>query len=203
MRLRAATTNAGKLAEFARAARELGFDGVEILPLEGMKTIEACVEDGLTFEENAVKKAIYYSRFCQEPLFADDSGLEVEALEGEPGVYSARYSDEGTDEGNNRKLLERMKGVERRGARFVCVVAVARNGVLSGTYRGEVEGEIALEARGAGGFGYDPLFWYEPFGCTFGEVDAARKMGVSHRGMAIRKMLTDEGKLTQAPPSRC
>jgi XTP/dITP diphosphohydrolase len=185
MILRCATTNPGKLREFHMAAERLGYPEIDIQPLPGMKDAEPCVEDGETFEANAVKKAIHYSRFTPDPLFADDSGLEVDALNGEPGVYSARYSPEGTDPANNRLVLHRMQGVAQRSARFVCVIALALQGRLLATFRGAVEGEIAQRESGSNGFGYDPLFYYPPFGCTFGEVGAGRKMGVSHRGQAL------------------
>jgi XTP/dITP diphosphohydrolase len=190
MKLRCATTNSRKLKEFQAAADHFGFDRIEIAPLDGMKEIVPPEEEGETFEENAIEKALYYSLFCEEPLFADDSGLEVDALGGEPGVYSARYSGENAnDRSNNQLLLERIRDKEDRTARFVCVIALAQHGKLLGTFRGSVEGTIIDEARGAGGFGYDPLFYYEPFGCTFGEVDRARKMNVSHRGEALHKLL--------------
>lgn len=189
MTLRCATTNPGKLREFHMAAERFGFPEIGIESIPGMKELEPCVEDGETFEANAVKKALHYSRFTNDPVFADDSGLEVDALGGAPGVYSARYSPEGADAANNRLLLERMAGVEQRGARFVCLIALARSGELLATFRGVVEGEVAQEERGANGFGYDPLFYHPPFGCTFGEADAARKMGVSHRGEALKSLL--------------
>ncbi len=189
MTLRCATTNPGKLREFHMAAGRLGYPEIDIQPLPGMREIEPCVEDGATFEANAVKKALHYSRYTEDPIFADDSGLEVDALHGEPGVYSARYSPEGTDPANNRLVLERMQGVEERTARFVCVIALARKGELLATFRGAVEGEIARGESGPNGFGYDPLFHYPPFGCTFGEASADRKMAVSHRGQAIGALL--------------
>jgi XTP/dITP diphosphohydrolase len=123
-------------------------------------------------------------------LFADDSGLEVDALGGAPGVYSARFSGAGaTDESNNRLLLEKLRGVDDRRARFVCAIALVDNGRVTGVYTGSVEGIILDAPRGAGGFGYDPLFYYPPFGCTFGEVEGERKFAVSHRGQALRAML--------------
>jgi XTP/dITP diphosphohydrolase len=189
--LRCATTNPGKLREFNMAAGHFGFHHIEILALDGLKALPECVEDGLTFEQNAVKKALHYSAWCEEPLFADDSGLEVDCLAGAPGVYSARYSGPAaTDESNNRLLLDNVRGEAVRTARFVCVIAAARKGKLIGTFRGAVEGRIVDDARGPNGFGYDPLFYYEPFGCTFGEADAAAKMNVSHRGQALKAMLT-------------
>ncbi len=188
MILRCATGNPGKLAEFRMAAESLGALGIDILPLEGIRELAPCEEDGATFAENAITKAVYYSARCEEFLFADDSGLEVEALGGEPGVRSARYSAEGTDEGNNRLLLERLSGVKDRRARFVCVIALARKGRLEATFRGGAEGVILEAPRGKGGFGYDPLFLYPPLQETFAELDAETKMQVSHRGEALRKL---------------
>lgn len=188
MRVRCATGNAGKLAEFRLAAHVLGFERIEIQPLEGLHELPSCEEDGSTFEENAVKKALHYSAYCPEFLFADDSGLEVEALGGAPGVRSARYSEEGTDEANNRLLLEHLAGAGDRRARFVCVIALARGGRLEATFRGEAEGRILEAPRGREGFGYDPLFLYPPLGRTFAELDAQAKMRVSHRGEALRKL---------------
>jgi XTP/dITP diphosphohydrolase len=137
-----------------------------------------------------VRKALHYSVYAPGPLFADDSGLEVNALGGAPGVVSARFSGpQATDASNNALLLEKLRGVAGRAARFVCVIAVARQGRLAETFRGEVEGRIVDEPRGAEGFGYDPLFFYEPYACTFGEAGGERKFAVSHRGRALRAML--------------
>lgn len=178
-----ATTNAGKLREFRLA-------GADVQALPAMPEIPPSPEDGTTFEENAAQKAIYYSGFADGLLFADDSGLEVDALGGEPGVYSARYAGEHAgDEANNRLLLERMEGQVDRRARFVCVIALAEAGKLVRTFRGTVEGEILREARGSGGFGYDPLFFYPPFEQTLAEIPAENKFAVSHRGHALREML--------------
>jgi len=182
-----ATGNPGKLREFRLAGELLGID---IEPLAELKSIPAPEENGVTFEENARLKAAYYSRFAPGPLFADDSGLEVDALGGEPGVYSARYAGlHATDDANNRLLLERLGDEPSRTARFVCVIALAEGGEVRQTFRGEVEGEILREAHGPDGFGYDPLFYYPPFGCSFGEVDGAEKFEVSHRGKALRGLL--------------
>ena len=124
-------------------------------------------------------------------LFADDSGLEVDCAGGAPGVHSARYAGpEATDRDNNALLLERLKGAANRTARFVCVIALVNQGKLVQTFRGAVEGRILHDARGSGGFGYDPLFYYEPFGCTFGEAPIDRKMTVSHRAQALEAMFT-------------
>lgn len=186
MKLYCATTNQGKWREFRLAAQ----GHVEIQPLDGLERLPACVEDGATFEENAVKKALHYSVHAPGPLFADDSGLEVDALGGAPGVISARFSGPGaTDRSNNALLVEKLRDVANRAARFVCVIAVANEGRLIGAFRGEVEGRILDQPRGAQGFGYDPLFFYEPYACTFGEVEGERKFQVSHRGRALRAML--------------
>lgn len=182
MRLYCATTNPGKLREFIDIVGE-----VEQLP--GLKEIPAPDETGETFERNASDKAVYYSKFCDGPLFVDDSGLEVDALNGAPGVYSARYAGpDATDEANNRLVVERMRGKTDRRSRFVCVVALAQRGELIGTFRGEVEGELLEEPRGPNGFGYDPLFFYPPFGKSFGEVGTDLKKQVSHRARALRAM---------------
>ncbi len=177
-----ATTNLGKLREFVSI---LG--GVEAMP--GLREIAPPEETGSTFEENASEKAVYYSRFCDDPVFVDDSGLAVDALGGAPGVYSARFAGpNATDAENNTLLLEKMHGVADRACRFVCVVALAWRGELLHTFRGEVVGELLHETRGPNGFGYDPLFYYPPFGCSFGEVPPERKQEVSHRGKALRAL---------------
>jgi len=187
MKIWCASGNAGKLREFRLAGQLLS---VDVEPLPGLKSIMAPEETGATFEENACLKAAYYSRFAPGLLFADDSGLTVDTLGGEPGVYSARYAGEhATDEDNNRLVLDRLGDNPDRTARFVCVIALAKDGEIVKTFRGEVEGQMLHEARGPGGFGYDPLFYYPPFDRSFGEVDDAKKFGVSHRGNAVRSML--------------
>jgi len=179
-----ATTNPGKLREF-RLALEDHFDVQPITIAKG----EEPEETGDTFEANANLKALWYSERAPGPVFTDDSGLEVDALDGAPGVYSARYAGAAaTDDANNRLLLERMRGITPRTARFVCVIALAARGRLIGTFRGAVEGELTEALRGGNGFGYDPLFFYPPFGCTFGEAPLAEKMKVSHRSRALRAM---------------
>jgi len=187
IRLWCATGNPGKLREFRLAAGRADID-LELLP--DFKSLPQAVEDGNTFEENAIRKALHYSRYAGGLLFADDSGLEVDALGNAPGVYSARYSGpQATDESNNKLLLERLHGVEDRGARFVCAIALVDGGRVVGTWRGAVEGRILEAPRGSGGFGYDPLFFYAPYGCTFGEATEEQKLHVSHRGQALRAML--------------
>jgi len=189
MILRCATTNPGKLREFNMSAGHYGFANIEIQALDNLKALPECVEDGDTFEANAIKKALHYSAYTEDPLFADDSGLEVDALHGAPGVYSARYSPEGSDAANNRLLIANLQGVENRTARFVCVIALAHQGRVLGTFRGAVEGRIVDEPSGPNGFGYDPHFFYEPFGVTFGVATHDAKMSVSHRGQALLDLL--------------
>jgi len=185
LRLYCATTNPGKLREFQLALA----DWFAVEPLPGLDSIPPCEETGSTFEDNAIQKALYYSKHCDEFVFVDDSGLAVDALEGAPGVYSARYAGLGaTDDANNRLLLDRMRGVSDRSARFICVVALAQSGRLVRTFRGQVAGQLVEQERGANGFGYDPLFYYPPFGCTFGEAPLAEKMKVSHRSKALALM---------------
>lgn len=182
MKIFCASTNPGKLREFQQTLR----DGVKWEPLPGLAFIPEPEESGATFEENAVRKALYYSNYCEGYLFVDDSGLEVDALGGAPGVYSARFAGpDTTDAANNALLLAKMRGVADRTARFVCVVALAEHGRLVRTFRGEVEGRLLDAPHGSNGFGYDPLFFYPPFGCTFAEVPLERKMEVSHRGKAL------------------
>jgi XTP/dITP diphosphohydrolase len=186
LRLYCATTNPGKLREFQAAASDVCL----IEPLPGLASIPPCDETGVTFEDNAIQKALYYGAHTDGYLFVDDSGLQVDALGGEPGVYSARYAGvDATDTANNTLLLEKMRGVTDRTARFVCVIALTHDGKLVRTFRGEVEGKLLEEPRGTQGFGYDPLFWYPPLNACFGEIPGDRKFTVSHRGNAIRKMI--------------
>lgn len=190
MIVRCATTNPGKLREFRAAAEHFGFPEISIEPIPGLAQLPVPVEDGDTFERNAVLKALHYSAYTADPVFADDSGLEADALGGAPGVHSARFAGEGaSDADNNRLLVARLQGVAARSARFVCVIALARHEQLLGTFRGAVEGLLVDEPRGEHGFGYDPHFFYPPFNATFGETAPARKMDVSHRGQALRAML--------------
>jgi XTP/dITP diphosphohydrolase len=185
-----ATSNKGKLREFQLAAPD--FD-VQQLP----RPVAPPDETGSTFEENAALKAEYYGSFTGGYLFADDSGLEVDALGGAPGVHSARYAGpEATDADNNELLLQRLAGVADRTARFVCTIALVKDGKLVRTFRGTVEGRILDAPRGSGGFGYDPLFYYERFGRTFGEAPIGDKMLVSHRAQALEKMFTFLRSLT-------
>jgi XTP/dITP diphosphohydrolase len=192
-----ASSNPGKLRDFAAAAVVFG---VEIAVLPGLKEIPAPEEDGATFEANARLKAEVYSRARRGLLvLADDSGLEVDALDGAPGVRSARYADdagfdlidsEDADGRNNLYLLEQLRGHPRPwAARYHCVLALARDGAVLRTAVGAVEGEIIAEPHGAGGFGYDPLFWLPGLGKTMAEIDLATKQTLSHRGRALTALL--------------
>src|ERR1700679_1609618 len=199
--LYAATTNQGKLRDFSTAAQAFG---IEIEPLTILATIPAPEETGATFKENAILKAIYYSRFApSEIVIADDSGLEVEALNGAPGVRSARFaSDTGlidspdapldnTDVWNNMVLLQHLAGVppEKRKAQYYCVIAAARNEEILHVTSGLVEGTILEAPRGTGGFGYDPLFYLPDLNRTMAEIDLETKLGLSHRGRALQALL--------------
>jgi len=199
-RLYVATTSQGKLRDFRTAAAA---HSLSIEPLSGLKQIPVPEEDGLTFAENARLKAVYYSRFAPgELVLADDSGLEVDALNGAPGVRSARYAaDSGlvdlpgagdnTDVWNNMVLLQRLAGVpaDKRTARYRCVLAAAREGEVVATAEGMVEGMILDAPRGTGGFGYDPLFYLFELERTMAEVDLETKHSLSHRGRAIAALL--------------
>jgi XTP/dITP diphosphohydrolase len=179
-----ATSNPGKLREFQLAAPD--FD-VRALP----DPPPPPEEHGSTFEENAREKALTYGAHIDGYLFADDSGLEVDALGGEPGVHSARYAGpSATDEENNALLLERLRGIDNRAARFVCAIALVRDGKPVRTIEAFVDGWIVDAPRGSGGFGYDPLFYHKPIGCTFGEATLDQKMRVSHRAQALQAMFT-------------
>ena len=187
MTLYCATGNQGKLREFQLAAQ---IENIEVEIVPHLDTITAPEETGATFEQNAALKACYYSMFTSGPVFCDDSGLEVDALNGAPGVISARYAGEhGGDEANNDLVLKNMNGIADRTARFVCVIAIAQDGRLLHHFRATVEGQIAQKREGGNGFGYDPLFYYAPFACTFGEAGTARKHEVSHRAQAFRQLI--------------
>jgi len=186
-----ATTNSGKLAEVEAVLQSLP---IKIVPLGDLRTSPTIIEDGKTYEENALKKARTLAEFSSHATLADDSGLEVDALYGEPGVHSARYSgDDANDARNNEKLLRALAGVPegKRGARFVCVLALCNPPMLGGGewfFRGECEGRISFAPRGKSGFGYDPLFFYPSLNSTFAELDRETKCRVSHRGQALKKL---------------
>ncbi len=188
-----ATSNPGKLRDFSIAAGE----GWSFTVLPGLDALVAPEETGATFAENARLKALYYAGYAPgELVLADDSGLKVDALGGAPGVYSARYAERigcfaGTpDARNNSCLLQQLAGVPApRTARYRCVLAVARSGAIVCEADGSVEGEILIEGQGTEGFGYDPLFWLPSLGRTMAELDRATRLGLSHRGAALRKLL--------------
>jgi len=200
-----ASTNRGKLCEFQLAAHERG---LVVEPVPGIQNLPVCVEDGETFEVNSRKKALHYAAFVEGMVFADDSGICVDALGGAPGVYSARYAGpEATDEENNRKLMRELARVSQRNpsqalctpvagrdawgypAHYVCVIAAAEGRAIRLVTEGRVSGLLIENPRGTGGFGYDPYFFYPPLGQTFAELSAEAKFAVSHRGIAFRKLL--------------
>jgi XTP/dITP diphosphohydrolase len=188
-----ASSNPGKLEEF----RVLAKSASPRLPLEldllpNFNSLPPFKEDALTFAENAAGKAIHYSRFCEDLVFADDSGLGVPSLGGAPGVHSARYAGPtASSEQRNAKLLAAMRdktGAARR-AYFVCAIALAYGGRANAIVTDRADGEILLEARGEGGFGYDPVFYFPPLKKSFAEVSREEKNRYSHRGRAFRKLL--------------
>jgi XTP/dITP diphosphohydrolase len=184
-----ASANPGKLREFWKAAAA---SGVKVEAVPGLRELPPCIEDGLTFEENARKKALHYSQYTAGPVFSDDSGICVDALGGAPGVYSARYAGpHATDAANNAKLLQEISrvGVNKPPAHYVCVVALALRGTLLGMFEGQAHGLILDVPRGEGGFGYDPYFFFPPLGRTFAELTPEDKFAVSHRGAAFRRLL--------------
>jgi XTP/dITP diphosphohydrolase len=182
-----ATSNQGKLAEIKHALKDLN---IELLSLRDFPHIKDIPETGMTFEENALIKARTVASLTSKIAIADDSGIMVDALEGKPGVFSARFAGENaTDEENNRKLLNLLKDVplSERGATFVCVIAIV-NGEREQLVRGECRGFVTYEPKGNLGFGYDPLFYYPPLGKTFAEMLPDEKSAVSHRGRALKKL---------------
>jgi len=184
-----ATRNKNKLREFKEILKDLQ---IEIRSLDDFGPTPEAVEDGVTFDENAYKKALHTAKVLGLPAIADDSGLVVEALNGEPGVYSARYAGENaTDEQNCSKLLTALKGVENRRAHFQCVLSIAVPSGPALTYEGRCDGVIIDEKRGDNGFGYDPLFYFEEFGKTFAELSMDEKNKVSHRGKALAEVKSE------------
>ncbi|MCJ7616755.1 MAG: XTP/dITP diphosphatase [Desulfobacterales bacterium] len=178
-----ATGNKGKKSEISYLLK--GFP-VDIKGLDDFGPIPDVEEDGDTFEKNAYKKASFTARILGFPALADDSGLLVEALDGEPGVHSARYAGENaTDEQRCQKLLQEMKGKSNRKATFKCVISIAVPTGHALTYEAACEGLIAEQPSGSNGFGYDPVFYYPPLNKTFGELTIEEKSRVSHRGKAL------------------
>jgi len=201
-RVLVATSNPGKLRDFAGAAASYG---ITIANIPHFSSLPEVVEDGTSFEENARKKAESYSLAVPgELVLADDSGLEIDALGGAPGVHSARYAARDLqnnephaagcntdDEANNARVLRELKGIpeDKRTARFICVLAVARDGQTLHTFRGAAEGIILDAPRGKNGFGYDPLFFFPAIQKTFAQLNAEEKSRYSHRGAAFRAFL--------------
>lgn len=192
-----ATKNQGKIKEMRALLAPLH---IEVLSLADFASIKDAEENGKTFCDNAIIKAKYYYSHTHVACLADDSGLEVDALDGRPGVYSARYSGEGaTDESNNQKILSEMKqvAIENRTARFRCAMALV-DGDMTLTTDGTCEGILLDELRGEGGFGYDPLFYVPRFKRTLAELTSDEKNAISHRGQAVRKMADKIAKLVRA-----
>jgi XTP/dITP diphosphohydrolase len=188
-----ATRNEGKIAEFKTLFS--GFP-IEMKSLNDFGPIPEPVEDGKTFEDNAYKKAHFAARVLGFPALADDSGLVVEALGGQPGVHSARYAGEGAgDEANIQKLLKAMEGELDRRAAFECVIAIAVPRGPALIYSGRCEGEIGRDQKGKNGFGYDPVFFYGPLGKTYAEMNQEEKNRVSHRGKAMAQLLDEFDKV--------
>lgn len=187
------TRNKNKIREFQALFKEFSDLDVTVLSLDDIGFYGDVEENGKTFEENAICKASVPARLGYIGI-ADDSGLCVDALGGAPGIYSARFSG-GSDEDNNDLLLEKLDGVDDRGAKYVCAIAcVFPDHVGDFTVRGECFGKILTERHGDGGFGYDPLFYFEPFGKTFAEVELEKKNKVSHRAVAMKSFIN---KLTK------
>ena len=189
MTLFLASSNEGKLRELQAMTLGVEFEA-ELLP--GFSSLPKASEDHDSFALNAIEKALHYSRHTRELVCADDSGRVVDALDGAPGVRSARYAGENvTDADNNRKLLEELSAVSEDGrtAHYICVLALARKGELVALFSDRCEGRITNEPRGGGGFGYDPYFLFPPFGKTLAEISDEEKSEVSHRGKAFRKLI--------------
>ena len=182
-----ATKNKKKLQEIRELLSDLP---LRVTSLEDYPDAPRIVEDGRTFEQNAIKKAATIALYTRKLVLGEDSGLEVKALHNRPGVYSARYAGEdATDPKNNRKLLSELKGVpaKKRGGRYRCAVALADGHGLIGVVSGTCSGRIALEPKGTFGFGYDPLFLIEKFGKTFAQLGPEVKHAMSHRYRALKK----------------
>ncbi len=188
-----ATTNKGKTREI----REL-LSGVpvEIKNLDDFGPIPEVIEDGETFDDNAYKKASFTAKVLGYPAMADDSGLCVEALDGAPGVYSARYAGENaTDKDNVTKMLNAMNNKENRNASFKCVISIAVPTGAALTYEGECKGVLTKEPAGENGFGYDPLFFYPDLNKTFAQLTIAEKGKISHRGKALKQVADEMDKI--------
>ena len=203
-----ATKNAGKVKEFQQLLKNFP---VEIKNLNDFGPIPEVEEDGATFDDNAYKKASFTAKVLGLPAIADDSGLVVEALDGAPGVRSARFASENaTDKENIEKLLHEMEGISNRKAAFECVISIAVPSGPALTYEGRCEGEITVKPEGTSGFGYDPIFYYPEYGKTFAEISGEEKNRVSHRGRALQEVAAEfdkvlawlEARLTEVKPPK-
>lgn len=182
-----ASGNEHKIEEFRAMFKPLG---IEVIGMKECGEMEEVQETGATFAENAVIKAEYLMKKLNQPVISDDSGLEIDALNREPGVYSARYLGHDTSyELKNRTLVERMKDETDRTCRFVCAIALARPGHPTRVFEGIVEGIVARQPEGGHGFGYDPIFYYPPLGRTLAQISEQEKNAISHRGKAMRKLM--------------
>lgn len=185
-----ATGNKKKVVELKEILDKAGLD-IEVLSVLDGINIPDVIEDGTTFEENSVKKALEIAKYLDMVAISDDSGLCVEALDGAPGIYSARYSGEdATDITNNKKLIKDLKGKKNRKAKFVCVITLAKPTGEVYSFRGEVEGDIIDEPRGVKGFGYDPHFFMKEYRKSLAEIPEKKKE-ISHRAVALKKLLAE------------
>ena len=181
-----ATSNKNKVKEFQEMLK--GYD-IDLRSLTDFGPIPEAIEDGLTFDENAYKKALHTAKILGIPAIADDSGLAVDALSGRPGVFSARYAGPNASDAENcPKLLAELEGEKNRKASFHCVISIAVPSGPALTYEGKCDGVILTEKRGESGFGYDPLFYFEAFNKTFAELSMTEKNSVSHRGKALAEI---------------
>ncbi|RZT22146.1 MULTISPECIES: XTP/dITP diphosphatase [Fictibacillus] len=202
MKILIATKNIGKVKEFQAMFKDFGIEVISLLDIKNSPDVE---ETGVTFEENAIIKAEAICSIMNIPVIADDSGLEVDALEGRPGVYSARYAgSEKSDEANMDKVLNELKEIAEpnRTARFVCALAFARPDKKTFVVRGTCEGEILSERRGNEGFGYDPIFYLPRLDCSMAELSKEEKNNISHRAVALQKLkdfISKEDMLWQKP----
>ena len=188
-----ATSNKNKLKEIQEILKDFP---VAIKSLSDFGPMPEAVEDGETFDDNAYKKALHYAKVLGVPCLADDSGLVADALDGRPGVYSARYSGpEATDWKNCEKLLGEMEGQTNRSAHFVCVLSLATPAGPALTWEGRCDGELIAEGRGEAGFGYDPIFFSPDLGKTFAEASMAEKSAISHRGRALADLAAEFSKV--------
>jgi XTP/dITP diphosphohydrolase len=195
-RLILASGNPGKLREYQILAAG---QALELALLPGFAAVSEFPEDAPTFAENAAGKALQYSKYSEEEVFADDSGLVVPVLGGAPGVLSARYAGPGVStEDRNAKLLNELRGKKgaERAAYFVCVIALARKGRCEAVVSAKADGEILEAPRGSGGFGYDPVFFFPALGKSFAELSADEKNVHSHRGKAFRRLIEALGRVT-------